>query len=87
LLVAGRAHETAERSGAAADIDRGNLRYALAHAMLAEGRAPEAEPALKALLDRADTDRTVNLAMAHTMLREGRVDEATSYFHRAIVGH
>lgn len=89
LLARGRAHEAAERFGAAVAINRRNLRYslALARATLAEGRPAEAESTLQDLLDRAENDGGVNLAMARTMLREGRDNEATSYFHRAIFGH
>ena len=88
LLAAGQPAAAAERFGAAVAIDRGNKNYALAlgEAMLAGGRVADAEVTLKALLDRAENDGSVNLAMAHVMVREGRLDDASAYFHRAIFG-
>ena len=89
LLARGRAHDAAERFGAAVATDRGNVDYALAlaRATLATGDATGAEATLQSLLDRAQNDGAVNLAMARTMAREGRADDATSYLHRAIFGH
>jgi tetratricopeptide (TPR) repeat protein len=88
LLAAGHPAAAVERFGAAVAIDRQNKDYALAlgEAMLAEGRTSDAEATLKALLDRAENDGSVNLAMARTMVRAGRSDEAMAYFHRAIFG-
>ena len=87
-LDSGQAGEAADRLSAAVSLDRGNLTYALglAQAMAAEGRGPDAEQMLGALLDRARNDGAVNLTMARLLATTRRPRDAVAFYHRAIYG-
>lgn len=88
LLAAGHAREAADRLAGARSLDRNNITYALTHtqAMLAEGRAAEAEQSLTELLVRAQNDGPVNLTMARLLTAGGRRIDAKAFYHRAIYG-
>jgi tetratricopeptide (TPR) repeat protein len=67
---------------------RSNRQYqlALAQALVAAGRAPEAEASLTELLDQDSTDGGANLTMARLLAGEGKIPEAIAYYRRAIYG-
>ena len=77
-----------EQFTAAYAIARENHDYerALAEALIASGRLPEAEANLADLLQKSGTDGPANLAMARVLVKEGRIAEGISYYHRAIYG-
>ena len=83
-----RLHDAIEHLRTAATLDREKPVYtvALAQAVLAEGRAADAEQMLIPLLERDATDGGANLAMARVLTQQTRVEEAKSYYHRAIYG-
>jgi tetratricopeptide (TPR) repeat protein len=74
------------RTAATLDHERAVYTVALAQAVLAQGRANDAEQMLLPLLERDATDGAANLAMARVLAKQGRIDEAKSYYHRAIYG-
>jgi Flp pilus assembly protein TadD len=88
LTTNGRVDDAVEHLRTAATLDGENSRYgvALAQAVLAQGRAAEAEQMLLPLLESSPNDGAVNLAMARVLAKEGRTQEATSYYHRSIYG-
>jgi len=88
LLEQGRADRAAEEFRSAIVLARDNAQYplALAQALMAAGRLPDAEASLADLLARDGTAGPPNLAMARVLAREGRIEEALSYYHRAIYG-
>jgi tetratricopeptide (TPR) repeat protein len=88
LISHNRLHDAIEHLRTAATLDRERPVYtvALAQAVLAEGRAMDAEQMLIPLLERDATDGGANLAMARVLAKQSRVDEAKSYYHRAIYG-
>jgi len=88
LIQHNRLQDAIEHLRTAATLDRDKPVYtvALAQAVLADGRANDAELMLIPLLERDATDGGANLAMARVLAREGRTDEAKSYYHRAIYG-
>ena len=88
LIQHNRLHDAIEHLRTAATLDRDKPVYtvALAQAVLADGRANDAELMLIPLLERDATDGGANLAMARVLAKEGRTDEAKSYYHRAIYG-
>lgn len=67
---------------------RGNRDYqlALADALTAAGKYPEAVAQLTDVLQRNATWGPANLALARALVHERRFTEATSYYHRAIYG-
>jgi tetratricopeptide (TPR) repeat protein len=69
-------------------IARENHEYqiALAEALTASGRLPEAEATLSDLLQKDGTNGPANFAMARALVKEGRTAEGISYYHRAIYG-
>jgi tetratricopeptide (TPR) repeat protein len=88
LIRHNRLHDAIEHLRTAATLDRERPVYtvALAQAVLAEGRALDAEQMLIPLLERDARDGGANLAMARVLAKQNRVDEAKSYYHRAIYG-
>ncbi|HEX5072989.1 MAG TPA: tetratricopeptide repeat protein [Gemmatimonadaceae bacterium] len=89
LLARGRTTQAVDRFASAQALERHNVRYgvALAEALLANGRANEAEAQLRGVLGRAETDGPANLVMARVLAREGMPDEAKAFYHRAIYGN
>jgi tetratricopeptide (TPR) repeat protein len=77
-----------EQFTAAYAIARDNHEYqiALAEALIASGRLPEAEDTLSDLLQKDGTNGPANFAMARALVKEGRTAEGISYYHRAIYG-
>ena len=88
LIAHNRLDDAIEHLRTAATLDRDRPVYtvALAQAVLAQGRANDAEQMLVPLLERYPRDGGANLAMARVLAKQGRIDEATSYYHRAIYG-
>ena len=88
LIAHKRLPDAIEHLRTAATLDRERPVYtvALAQAVLAQGRANDAEQMLIPLLERDATDGGANLAMARVLTKQGRADEAKSYYHRAIYG-
>jgi tetratricopeptide (TPR) repeat protein len=74
------------RTAATLDRERPVYTVALAQAVLAQGRALDAEQMLIPLLERDATDGGANLAMARVLAKQTRIDESKSYYHRAIYG-
>lgn len=88
LIRHNRLRDAIEHLRTAATLDREKPVYtvALAQAVLADGRANDAEQMLIPLLERDATDGGANLAMARVLAKQARIDEAKSYYHRAIYG-
>jgi tetratricopeptide (TPR) repeat protein len=88
LIAHNRLGDAIEHLRTATTLDRERPVYtvALAQAVMAQGRASDAEQMLIPLLERDATDGGANLAMARVLAKEGRIDEAKSYYHRAIYG-
>jgi predicted Zn-dependent protease len=75
LISHNRLHDAIEHLRTAATLDRERPVYtvALAQAVLAEGRAMDAEQMLIPLLERDATDGGANLAMARVLAKQSRV--------------
>ncbi len=88
LLSSGRAAGAVDELSRAHALVRGSRTYqlALADALSAAGRLPEAEANLDELLDHDSNDGSVNLAMARLKVRKGNTREADAYYHRALYG-
>ena len=88
LITHKRLPDAIEHLRTAATLDRERPVYtvALAQAVLAQGRALDAEQMLIPLLERDATDGGANLAMARVLAKQSRIEEAKSYYHRAIYG-
>jgi len=88
LMQQGDNDGATEQFRAAFAVDRDNQEYqlALAQALMAAGRYPDAEATLMALLQRDATGGAANLAMARVLVKEERIPEALSYYHRAVYG-
>jgi tetratricopeptide (TPR) repeat protein len=88
LVAQGHVQDGIEHLRSASTLDGENSAYgvALAQAVLADGRASDAEQILTPLLERNETDGASNLAMARVLAKEGKLDQAKSYYHRAIYG-
>jgi tetratricopeptide (TPR) repeat protein len=88
LIAHRRLDDAIEHLRTAATLDREKPVYtvALAQAVLAQGRALDAEQMLLPLLERDATDGGANLALARVLAKQNRLDEAKSYYHRAIYG-
>ncbi len=87
-LQAGNIRQAVEKLRDASNLDRSVLAYpvVLSEAVLASGRADDAERLLEPVLARNATDGAANLARARILVKEERFAEAESYFHRAIYG-
>jgi tetratricopeptide (TPR) repeat protein len=88
LMQQGRPLDATAQFDEAISLARENPAYplALAEALEAAGRLPEAEATLSELLERDGTGGAPNLAMARVQAKEGRLTDAASYYHRAIYG-
>jgi tetratricopeptide (TPR) repeat protein len=88
LLREGRRDQAVDRLHAAVAAERDNPVYqrALAAALLADGKAAEAQALAADRLQRAPTDAAASLIVARALVQEGKRQEAVSYFHRAIYG-
>jgi tetratricopeptide (TPR) repeat protein len=86
LIAHNRLHDAIEHLRTAASLHRERTAYtvALAQAVLADGRAADAEQMLVPLLEQEPHDGAANLAMARVLTREDRIEEAKAYYHRAI---
>jgi len=88
LLLQHQPHEASARFAAALATDRNTPAYqlGLAEALLDDDRPLEAERALAAALEHAQTDGQANLIMARVLVTQGHMADAKSYYHRAIYG-
>ncbi|MDQ6718338.1 MAG: tetratricopeptide repeat protein [Gemmatimonadota bacterium] len=88
LMRQGRTADATEALRAAWNLDRTHIDYpvALSAAILAGGRASEAENLLSPVLAANATDGPANLEMARILTAERRYEAAASYYHRAIYG-
>ncbi len=69
-------------------LERANTVYELdlIDALIAAGKADEAEPLMSEILLRQPDDGRANLSAARLMLERGKTGDAVSYYHRAIYG-
>jgi len=88
LLRQGEGAKAVDRFRSAISEERNNQDYqlALGQALLAAGRADDAEAALNDLLQRNSAWGPANLQMARVLVKEGRIDDGVVYYHRAIYG-
>jgi tetratricopeptide (TPR) repeat protein len=88
LIQQGRSLDAVGQFKEAISLARENPAYplALAQALLAADRLPEAEATLSDLLQHDGTGGAPNLAMARVLAKEGKFMDAVSYYHRAIYG-
>jgi Flp pilus assembly protein TadD len=88
LLEQGKTEAAIDYLRDAHALERQNTDYEmqLIAALTAAGKAPEAEPLVTDVLQRAPNDGRANLMAARLTIRKGNTGEAEAYYHRAIYG-
>lgn len=88
LLSEGKRNEAVEALRKAHALERRNDNYeiSLIEALMAAGKADEAESLMNETLLREPNDGRANLIAARLMSKKGMIADAESYYHRAIYG-